>query len=247
MSDISVRFLGCGDAFGSGGRLQSCIHVDTGSFRFLLDCGSSVLPAARRLGVALAEIDAILLSHLHGDHFGGVPFVLLEARFVSNRSRELTVAGPPQTRSRIDELCELLFPGTMSPPSPFPLACREYTTLEPFDIGTIRVIPYPAVHQADPPSFSLRVECGGATIAYSGDSEWNDNLIEAARGADLFICESNHYDTSPRNHMSYRTIMQNRDALECRRLVLTHLGPEMLAHADELDTVCAHDGMTITL
>ena len=68
---VVIRFLGTGDNFGSGGRLQACIYVDTGTSRFLIDCGASSLIAMKRAGISSAEIDAILISHLHGDHFGG--------------------------------------------------------------------------------------------------------------------------------------------------------------------------------
>ena len=58
---IRIRFLGTGDNFGSGGRLQACIHVDTGKSRFLIDCGASSLIAMKRAGIGSAAIDAILI------------------------------------------------------------------------------------------------------------------------------------------------------------------------------------------
>lgn len=247
MNEVTVHFLGSGDAFGSGGRLQSCIFVDTGSFRFLLDCGPSVLPAGKRFGVPIPEIDAILLSHLHGDHYGGVPFVLLEARLVERRSAPLIIAGPPGTAGRIDALGELLFPGTMTQPPPFPLAFIEFGSGTPAAVGDALVTAFPALHQADPPSFALRIACGGRVIGYSGDSAWTDGLRHAADGADLFICECFQFDASVGNHLDYRTLMAHRDELACRRLVITHMGREMLGHLDSIDISHAHDGMVITL
>lgn len=244
---FTVRFLGSGDAFGSGGRLQSCIHVETGAIRFLLDCGPAVLPAAKRFDVPLARLDAIFLSHLHGDHFGGVPFVLLEARLIQRRAAPLTVAGPPGAEARIDALSELLFPGTMTAPAMFPLGYIEFESGTPVTAGDAVVTPYRVVHQADPPSFAFRIACGPRVIAYSGDTEWCDGLRDAARGADLLICESNRFDGGGGNHLDYRTIMDHRGELECSRLVLTHMGGEMLDHLKEIDAVCAHDGMIVTL
>ena len=108
---LTVRFLGSGDAFASGGRFQTCILVDDAEHRFLLDCGASSLIAMQRYGVDPDSIDAILLTHLHGDHFGGVPFVILGARTRGRRRRPLVVAGPPGTRERLETLGEALFPG----------------------------------------------------------------------------------------------------------------------------------------
>ncbi|MFN8459783.1 MAG: MBL fold metallo-hydrolase [Anaerolineae bacterium] len=83
MSAVTITFAGSGDTFGSGGRFQTCIHVEAGTTRFLLDCGASSLIALKRWRMDLPAIDVILVTHLHGDHFGGIPFFILEAHFVS--------------------------------------------------------------------------------------------------------------------------------------------------------------------
>src|SRR5207302_8674683 len=101
MGQVTVRFLGCGDAFGSGGRFQTCFLVRSDTARFLIDCGASSLIAMNRFGVDPAEIDLILLSHLHGDHYGGLPFFLLDAQILRRRTRPLVIAGPPGLRKRL--------------------------------------------------------------------------------------------------------------------------------------------------
>src|SRR5437667_7514343 len=107
-----VRFLGSGDAFGSGGRFQACIHVRTGDSSVLLDCGASSLIAMRRFGVEPNEIDAILISHLHGDHFGGIPFFILDGQFLSKRDRPLFVSGPPSIEASLRQAQQALFAGS---------------------------------------------------------------------------------------------------------------------------------------
>ena len=79
MKSVSVKFLGSGDAFGSGGRLQICILIEAPGTKFLLDCGASALISMKRFGVSSADIDMILITHLHGDHFGGIPFFILDS------------------------------------------------------------------------------------------------------------------------------------------------------------------------
>lgn len=76
---MEVRFIGSGDAFGSGGRLQPCILVTDKEQRFALDFGLTALIGLRRQEIDPNTIDAVLLSHLHGDHCGGVPFLLMDA------------------------------------------------------------------------------------------------------------------------------------------------------------------------
>ena len=96
---VRVRVLGSGDAFGSGGRYQTCFAIEAPSATFLLDCGASSLIAMKRFGVSPSAIETILVTHLHGDHFGGILFFILDAQFVSKRRTPLTVAEDGQVIS----------------------------------------------------------------------------------------------------------------------------------------------------
>ncbi|MBI4721015.1 MAG: MBL fold metallo-hydrolase [Chitinivibrionia bacterium] len=244
---IDIQFLGTGDAFGGGGRLQSCILLDAGSHRMLLDCGPSVLIALNRFGVPSDDIDAIVLSHLHGDHFGGVPFFLLESRVLAGRTRPLSIAGPQGLESRIRSVHELLFPGTLSGEPPFPVEFIELPETRPAAVGESLVTAYRVPHMSDPPSYAVRVQYGDKIVAYSGDTEWTDELPKAARGADLFICESNNFEAAAGHHLDYQTIAGHIDDLGCKRIVLTHMGEDMLRRAASVDIDCARDGMLITV
>ena len=80
----------------------------------LLDCGATVLLAMQQQNVDPMSVDYILLSHLHGDHFGGVPFFLLHAQFVAKREKPLTILGPEGTQRRIVDALDILFPDLRS-------------------------------------------------------------------------------------------------------------------------------------
>jgi ribonuclease BN (tRNA processing enzyme) len=95
---MRLTVIGCGDAFGSGGRFNTCFLIAGANSTILLDCGASSLVALHAAGVDLAAIDGVIISHLHGDHFGGLPFFLLDAQFLTRRDRPLLIAGPPGTR-----------------------------------------------------------------------------------------------------------------------------------------------------
>src|ERR1700719_1537336 len=105
---MQLRFVGCGDAFGSGGRSNTCFHVTGDQVNFLIDCGASSLPALKRLGIARDAIDLILITHFHGDHFAGLPFLLLDAQF-TRRARPLVIAGPQGIETRMMQVMEALF------------------------------------------------------------------------------------------------------------------------------------------
>ncbi len=245
--DLRVRFLGSGDNFGSGGRLQACIYVDAGTVRFLIDCGASSLIPMKAAGISSATIDLILISHLHGDHFGGIPFFIIDAQLISRREAPLVMAGPPGLKQRVQEAMEVFYPGSSRVERKFAVNYVELTEGETADLGDLTVLPVRAVHGSGAPSYAYRIGCAGKTIAYSGDSEWTDVLKTVADGADLFVCESYFFDKPMKNHLSYRTLMAHRDELRCKRLIITHLGEDLLGRLGEVELEVAYDGMEAIL
>jgi len=85
------------------------------------------------------------------------------------------------------------------------------------------------------------------TIAYSGDTQWTDTLLEVAKNADLFICEVSSFEKEIRYHLNYQTVKAHQSALTCRRLVITHLGEDVLRHREEIDIEMAEDGKRFSL
>jgi ribonuclease BN (tRNA processing enzyme) len=244
---VTVRFVGSGDSFGSGGRFQTCIVVDGPRSRFAIDFGASSLIALAQQHIDHNSLDAIVLTHLHGDHCGGVPFLLIDAMLAAKRSRPLIIAGPRDLRRRMDQVREALFPGSHVMTPTFAL---EWIEMEPGARHTVLdlvVTPQPARHTAETNPTALRVEVGGKVIAYTGDTEWTDDVARVARGADLFIAECYFYDKAVRWHLNYPTIAAHRERLEAKRVILTHMSREMLAHVAEVPEECAHDGLVVTL
>lgn len=241
-----VTFLGSGDAFGSGGRFQTCILVESGGTRFLIDCGASSLVAMKARGVNPATVSDVLISHLHGDHFAGLPFLILDAQ-VSKRTERLRISGPPGIEGRVRESMEMLFPQSSRTQQRFPLEFWELPVGCATELGPIRVTPIEVVHFCGAPPYALRVEFAGRTIAYSGDTEWTDALLEAARDTDLFIAEAYFFEKKVRFHLDYATLASQKARLGCRRLIVTHMSPDMLARLDTLDIEAAHDGKRIEL
>lgn len=244
---VRLQFLGSGDNFGSGGRFQTCIHLDSGSDRFLIDIGASSLIAMNRFGVTTGEVDFVLLTHLHGDHFAGLPFLILEAQLISRRTKPLKIAGPPGLEPRILETMEVLYPGSSRVEQKFSLEFIEYTDRVAMNLGAAAVTPYAVIHASGAPAYALRIECHDKVIAYSGDTEWTDNLIAAASGADVFICEAYFFEKKIKYHMDYRTLMAHQSEIGCKRLILTHMNTDMLRRLADIDVETAEDGKSITV
>lgn len=242
---MRLTFLGSGDAFGNGGRFNTCLLVQGAGERFLIDCGATALVAMKRFGVDPNGIGTILVSHLHGDHFGGLPFLLLDAQFGSRRRAPLTIAGPPSLRDRLDATMECLFPGAAGNAWRFPLEIVELEEETPWRHGGLVVTPYRVVHACGAPPFALRVAVGGRTLAYTGDTEWTEALVPACRSADLMIAEAYFRDRATRYHLDLATLEAHLPRIAPKRLVLTHMSPDMLGRGDALPYETATDGMTI--
>lgn len=243
--EVRLHFIGAGDAFGNGGRFQTCFWLEGAGESLLIDCGATSLTALKRAGIEPNEVACVVLTHLHGDHFGGLPFLVLDGQF-RRRERPLTIAGPPGARKRIEAAMELLFPGSVGVQRRFEMEYIELLDRRRTPAGPAVVTAVP-VEQPDTPACALRVEYGGRVIAYSGDTAWTDELIGLASGADLFVAEAYFFERTVPFHLDYATLLANRDRLDCARIVLTHMSPDMLARQSEAALECAHDGMVVTV
>jgi ribonuclease BN (tRNA processing enzyme) len=244
---MQLRFVGCGDAFGSGGRANTCFHVQGESINFLIDCGASSLPALKRIDTARDDIELILITHFHGDHFGGLPFFLLDAQF-SRRTRPLVIAGPKGIETRLAQLMEALFEHSSRTKQRFELSVLALTPEQSQTFGAVTVTPYPVVHgESGGPFLGYRVEAEGRVIAYTGDTEWTETLIPLARGADLFISEAYTYDRIVKNHLSLKTLESRLPEINAKRLILTHMSDDMLGRLGSLAYTAADDGMVVEL
>jgi ribonuclease BN (tRNA processing enzyme) len=244
---MQLRFVGCGDALGSGGRYNTCFHVTGESVNFLIDCGASSLPALKRLGINRDDIDLILITHFHGDHFAGLPFLLLDAQF-TRRTRPLVIAGPQGIEMRLAQVMEALFENSSKTKQRFDLSVIALKPGETRRFGAVDVTPFAVVHgESGGPFLAYRVGAEGRIIAYSADTEWTETLIPAARDADLFIAEAYYYDKVVKNHLSLKTLEAHLPEIKPKRLVLTHMSDDMLGRIDTLEYKTASDGMIVEL
>ncbi|MGE3966098.1 MAG: MBL fold metallo-hydrolase [Planctomycetota bacterium] len=242
-----LRFLGCGDAFSSGARHNTCMLVQGPGTRFLVDCGATTLLAMREQQIDPGTLDAIYLSHFHGDHFGGIPALLLEAKFETQRTRPLCILGPPGVGARVRELQEVLYPGMSTLPLGFDLTFQEYEVEVPLRFADVTVTPYRVAHSSHVEAFALRFDLGDRVFTYSGDTEWTQSLVTAARGADLLVCECYSFEEPIPGHLDYRAFAARRGELDCRRLILTHLGSAMLDNLGLVREEIATDGLEVVI
>jgi ribonuclease BN (tRNA processing enzyme) len=248
---MKVRFLGCGDAFGSGGRFNTCFLVEESGTRFLIDCGASSMIAMRRFGVDPNSIDAVLITHLHGDHFGGLVFMLMDAQLMSKRTKPLVIAGPKTLAKRLSDTLECLFPGSTGMTWKYQVTIDTFEDETEWSWGPVSVMPYRVKHFCGAPPYALRVTCGGKTVTYTGDTEWVDALVPAAHEADLFIAEAYFRDKQMKFHLDFATLAAHLGDIRPKRLALTHMSRDMLDAMPDLPAhipvTVAEDGMEIAV
>lgn len=246
---MQLTIVGCGDAFGAGGRLQTCYHVARdGGAQFLIDCGATALIGLNRLALDPNRIATIFVSHLHGDHFSGLVWWMLHAQHVAKRADPLTVVGPKGIEARYIAASEALFTNSTKVERRFDLRFLELETERPLEVDGVRVTPYEVSHPSGAPSYALRLEADGKVLSFSGDTEWVETLVPAARDAELFICECYAFERVTRFHMVWRVIEQNIERLTARRILLTHMNPEMLANRHAVTharVMFAEDGLRL--
>jgi ribonuclease BN (tRNA processing enzyme) len=240
---IEIIFLGAGDAFGNGGFDQTCFLVNAPDMSFLIDCGCAVLTCLNRLNMKGDEIDAVILSHFHGDHFGGLPFFIYQQHF-RGRKKPLHVYGPHGVQQRTQELERNLFPSKEGLKLNFPVNYVEYNSTEAVKINqNISFTTAPVEHVPEALPHAIRLQCHGKVIAYSGDTRWTEALVPVARHSDVFICEVYMLEQPTPNHLHYTALLENEQRLNSKRIILTHCSDDVLKNLSRVKhELAAHLG-----
>lgn len=245
---MKITFAGCGDTFGSGGRFNTCFHVRYRATCFLIDCGASSMIALKTQQLDPNEIETILITHFHGDHFGGLPYFILDAQFFSKRREPLQILGPPGLKERFTEVMETAFPGSSRTVPKFELTFQELVP------GTTRIVGDKEITTAqvrhgppEGPFHAYRIRVDDKVLAYTGDTEWVDALIDIGQDADLLIAEAYFFEKKVPLHLDLATLESKLPLIRAKRLVLTHMNDDMLSRLGILDHEAAEDGMVIEL
>jgi ribonuclease BN (tRNA processing enzyme) len=159
----------------------------------------------------------------------------------------LLIAGPAGVEDRVQQTMELFFPGSAQAQRRFELLFSDHAAGIPTMVGPAEVTAFEVTHPSGAPAYALRLRVGAGVVAYTGDGEWSEALVEAARGADLFIAEAYTFDKRIKFHLDYATLDSNRARLDCRRVILTHMSDDMLAHRHDATADLADDGLLLSL
>jgi ribonuclease BN (tRNA processing enzyme) len=254
---VRITVVGSADAFSSAGRAHSAYLIESaGSGPVMVDFGASSQLRLMQLGVPTRALAGLVITHLHGDHVGGLPFMWIDGLYLNRREEPLPIVGPAGTRAKIEALLDVTY-AHAERMSWLPHSITEILPGESTALAGLTVRAFAAAHM-DPPDvpLCLRItDAAGKTVAFSGDTEPCDGLLEAADGADLLLAECTQLSPPAGRHTTWedwRTLMPK---VRARRLVLTHLGadvreaiPRLLTEAPAgVSLGFADDGDTYTL
>jgi ribonuclease BN (tRNA processing enzyme) len=254
----TVTVVGSSDAFNAAGRAHSCYLVEgEGAGPIMVDFGATALAALRRVGREPTELAGIAVTHLHGDHIGGFPFLVIDGMFNAIRHDRLEVVGPVNLEERITRLCDVTYGDVAEREKPYELSFRSIEPGERATLAGIEIAAFAAEHM-DPPEqpLCLRLElAGGGSVAFSGDTKLCDGLFEAAAGVDLLVAECSALAPPCGRHITWSEWREVLPAIGAKRVLLSHLGAEVRANIPRLltevppgvDVTFADDGLCLTL
>ncbi len=243
---LEITFVGTGDAFGSGGRRNTSILVRGPEGVLLLDCGPTTPHGLHQLGIDPCEIDAIAISHFHGDHVAGVPFLLLAFQFELVRKKPLQILGPASIAQRIRDMTSI-FAYEAPQERRYALDFTEYRAGEPLQAAGFQITPMPALHHPHTHPHMLRIQNDTRALVFSGDTGWHDELPDKVGDVNLFITECSFYEEKFEYHLSHERMSEQRCRFSCDATILTHVGREVLDERDRLQFDTSEDGTRITL
>ncbi len=251
MPPIRLQILGSGTAFHTDGRGSQSLWVDLGGAAWLVDVGPTAVLVAERCGVDLGAIERLFVTHLHGDHTAGWPFLRLGLALGRGRTRPLDVHGPRGVRDCLEGLSELCYGELFRTAQPgFAVRFHEHEVREARGLaaepGSFDVLPMDH-HES---STGYRFEVAGRVLAVSGDTRWCENLERLARGAELLVLECTTVRPGPAAHVSLEELRRGVERLGACRIVLVHLTDAVAAGlaTDPIPRVTAgHDGMVVEL
>ncbi|MFL5457022.1 MAG: MBL fold metallo-hydrolase [Myxococcales bacterium] len=244
-----IVVLGSADAFSSAGRGNTAFLVEDGAPPCTVDFGPTALLALKRLGRDPAEIAAVHLTHLHGDHVGGIPMLFVDAAFRAHRTAPLEITGPPGTAERVQTLWKAFYADAAKDDFAFELRIRELRPGETVRICDRDVSAFRAQHhRGDRIALMLSLRGPAGTLAFTGDTGPCDALRDLARGASLLCAECTDLEvqgTATRRHLAWAELRDLLPALGVRRVILGHIGEAVRARAAAIEEEASRMGIDL--
>jgi len=232
---VRLVVIGSADAYNAAGRGHSCYWLETRAGVWMVDFGATALQGLRRCGLDPGRLEGVVLTHFHGDHIGGLPYLLIDLAFNHDRRHPLSIAGPAGTRCRVEAVCRAAYGEVIDTRLPFVLDFIELPPRGRERLASLNVETWPAEHGSEGHALLLRVEePGGVALAFTGDTAMVEAIFEAARGAACLVAECTELRAGTPGHCSWEEWRGSLSRVESASVVFTHLSAEVRAKGPRL-------------
>lgn len=241
MSDLQFTFLGTGNAFSPGGLCCSGFLVNG---RHLFDAPPQTLSSMSTIGLDPNNIETVVLSHHHGDHFLGLPFLLLHWRW-KGRTKPVRIFGPRNTHRLSTEIAETVFPGVLEGIG-YEIQWQDLEPGQAVCANGLEIEPLEMTHDSKLDlCLGYKARTGGRRFSYTGDTILCDSVLELARGVEVMISECASVADQVPVHMNLVDDMPKVRAAMAPEaaLILTHINPDVTT-GDLANTRVAQDFKT---
>lgn len=254
---MRLTVIGSGDAFNAAGRRHSCYVLEGDGFGpLMIDFGATALYGLHACGYKASDIKGFAFTHLHGDHVGGYPFLVIDGMFADVRREDLDIVGPAGVKQRLAAFLEAAYGDISTRERPYQTRMRELFPGGDIEHVGATIRGFAAEHM-DPPEvpLCLRVSANGKSVAFSGDTAMCDGLLEAADGVDLLVAECSCLAHPCGRHCTWEQWQEVLPKVGAKRVLLTHLGAQVRENVDRLlaeappgvDLAFADDGLVMSV
>lgn len=219
---MRVTFPGVGEAFDET-LPNTCLLLEAGERSALLDCGFTAAHAFWACAGAPLRLDAVWISHFHGDHFLGLPLLLLRF-WEQGRTAPLALLGPRGVGELAVRAMDMAYPG-------FRARLRFGLEVHEMEEGrTVAAAGFAwacALADHGAPCLAVRVQAEGAAVFYSGDGKPTAGTLALAREADLVAHEAYALDAETPGHGTVAGAIDFTRRARARRLWLVHVNRDV--------------------
>ncbi|MHA1984923.1 MAG: MBL fold metallo-hydrolase [Candidatus Hodarchaeales archaeon] len=255
-----LHFIGTGNAFAEGGRFNASYWLTTYNNKLvhtLIDCGPTTLAGIRKFNLPFHQLNRIFISHYHGDHFAGIPFLLLDRAYLTplesayGSNNKFQIIGPPELEKRIINLIKAMYPSQMDTL----LNLCEFQIIKPnssFNFPEYKVSTFKANHSEQAIMYKFEFH-NNSSFLYTGDNEMTQEQISIFKDLDFLITECTTFESQNGNHTSYKFIVDNLEIfqdLNVGEILLVHVGSEVfknLGTSMPVKLKLTYDGMKLSL
>jgi ribonuclease BN (tRNA processing enzyme) len=219
---LELSFLGSANAFTLGGRYWSGFVANG---RYVFEAPPTLLPHLKRLGLPLTDIRAVFISHFHGDHFLGLPFLFLEYLYLTPRQDDLLIVGPPGIEAKSEGLADMAFPGLSRADAGYRRVYLEARPGGEQSLADAHFQALPMRHAGEKlECFGYKLRLGDNTVAYTGDTEMCDEIFLLAEEADVLVMDCSYCEGEGPEHLGLEGVLEVRKRVSPRTaIILTHL------------------------